>query len=315
MEHACNTSNSFVLLGILEIEGSRFFYCVLCSLTYILTVFLSLTIAFVIWTEQSLHEPMYILIGSLVLNGIFGSSAFVPKVMIDLLTRSNCISRVGCFAQAFCIGVFPISEISIFTMMAYDTYLAVCHPLRYSTLMTKETALYLLVGFWIMNFFSVLAAILLSARLPLCGTQISGLLCDNTGLVFLSCVDDSINYFYGTVLFSAYLSVCMLLISYSYLQIALVCHRLTSETYKRSVHTLVTHILNFSVFLVGVLFVFIRYRVGRKNSPLLSVLLALTTLVLPPVLNPLIYGVRTKKLNAKVLNRLKKLNKGTFTKF
>ncbi|OCT93409.1 hypothetical protein XELAEV_18016478mg [Xenopus laevis] len=315
MDNACNTSNSFVLLGMVETEGSRFLYCVLCILTYSFTLFFSLTLAFVIWAEQSLHEPMYILIASLVLNGILGSSTFVPKMMIDLLTRSNCISRVGCFTQAFCIGAFPISEICIFTIMAYDTYLAVCHPLRYPTLMTKETVLYLLVSCSIVNYISVLIAILLSARLPLCGTQINSIVCDNMGLVFLSCVDNSINYFYGTVLFSAYLIVCMLLICYSYLQISLVCLRLTSETYKRSVHTLVTHILNFSVFFIGVLFVFIRYRVGRKNSAVLSALLCLTTLVLPPFLNPLIYGMRTKKLNAKVLCCLKKINKGAFHKF
>ncbi|XP_041437266.1 olfactory receptor 6B2-like [Xenopus laevis] len=315
MENACNTSNSFVLLGIVEIEGSRFLHCVLCFLTYSFTLFFSLTILFVIWAEQSLHEPMYILIGSLVLNGIFGSSVFMPKMMVDLLKWSNCVSRVGCFTQAFCIGVFPISEISIFTIMAYDTYIAVCHPLRYPTLMTKETVLYLLASCYIINFVLVLIAILLVARLPLCGTQVRGIFCDNMVLVYLSCVDNSINYIYGTVMFSAYLIVCMLLISYSYLQISLVCLRLTSETCKRSVHTLVTHILNFSVFLIGVLFVFIRYRVGRKNSAVLSVFLCLTTFVLPPFLYPLIYGVRTKKLNTKVLCCFKKMNKGVFRKF
>ncbi|OCT56459.1 hypothetical protein XELAEV_18000081mg [Xenopus laevis] len=231
MENACNTSNSFVLLGIVEIEGSRFLHCVLCFLTYSFTLFFSLTILFVIWAEQSLHEPMYI---------------------------RSC---------------------------------------------------------YIINFVLVLIAILLVARLPLCGTQVRGIFCDNMVLVYLSCVDNSINYIYGTVMFSAYLIVCMLLISYSYLQISLVCLRLTSETCKRSVHTLVTHILNFSVFLIGVLFVFIRYRVGRKNSAVLSVFLCLTTFVLPPFLYPLIYGVRTKKLNTKVLCCFKKMNKGVFRKF
>ncbi|KAG8430047.1 hypothetical protein GDO86_018587 [Hymenochirus boettgeri] len=295
MENVTYVSPNLILLGIVEIEKFRYLYCLPCLVVYMFIMFLSTVIVVVVWTEESLHEPMYILICSLVLNGIYGSSTFFPKLIIDLFSSSKTISRVGCLAQSFCVLTFAFFEICIFTAMAYDRYLAVYFPLQYIILMTNGKALKFILGSFIFSFVSVLIAILLSARLPLCRFHIKNIFCDNVSYFILSCVDSSINNLYGAIVFLFFLSFTL---------------TISKHACEKAIHTLVTHLLNFSIFLIGVLFIFIRYRLGNIDLPLgLQILLSATCLVVPPLLNPLIYGIRMKVLQQKVKHFLKKIIK------
>ncbi|XP_018426388.1 PREDICTED: olfactory receptor 52E8-like [Nanorana parkeri] len=118
-------STSFVLLGVVEMEKFRFLYSGVAFFVYIITMFICSLIIFVVWTEESLHEPMYIFICNLVFNGMFGSSTFLPKLIIDLLSGSITISFSGCLVQSFFLHSFAAVEVFTFTMMAHDRYLAV----------------------------------------------------------------------------------------------------------------------------------------------------------------------------------------------
>ncbi|KAM4796220.1 olfactory receptor 52E4-like [Rhinophrynus dorsalis] len=302
-------SNRFVLLGIAEMEELKYFYLVLLLITYLFTLLFNTTIVFVVWTEDSLHSPMYILICNLFINGIFGSSSFLPKLMTDLFTSSKLITRTGCSIQAFCVSMFAYYEISAFTIMAYDTYLAVWHPLQYATLMTKEKVLKLIAWSFLVCLVLASSVVLLGARLPLCGIYIKNIFCDNMSIVILSCADISVNSLYGSITFMSFLIFNLLIIAYSYLQIFLICLKVSKDAYEKAIHTLVTHLLNFSIFLVGVLFIFIRYRLGNVTLPLVfHILLSVHSLLLPPLLNPVIYGIRTKALKLKLVLRLQKIH-------
>ncbi|KAG8556640.1 hypothetical protein GDO81_018151 [Engystomops pustulosus] len=307
MENALNVTKSLVLLGLVEMEGLKYLYCVLSIVLYLFIVFLSIIIVFVVFSDTRLHEPMYILISNLVLNGIFGSSSFFPKLIVDLITSSTIITHGNCIAQALCVTLFAIYEMSTFTLMAYDRYLAVCHPLRYSTLITNEKVITLSVGSFIVAFILVLTAVLLTWKLPLCGDRMNNIFCDNMSLVVLSCVDSSISRLYSASVVVLYLFVTIIVTLVSYLQIFVVCVKVSGESRQKAVHTLVTHLLNFSIFLFGFLFIFIRYRLGSIDLPIvIHVLLSVTTLIVPPLLNPLIYGVRTHAIESRVLHYLQK---------
>ncbi|XP_041437259.1 olfactory receptor 52E2-like [Xenopus laevis] len=308
MENVFNTSTSFILLGIEEMEHYKYLYCGFVLVTYLLILLFSSLIISVVLLDESLHEPMYTLIANLMLNGIFGASCFLPKLILDLFLSSKVISRAACFIQSFCVTIFGYFEIAAFTIMAYDTYLAVCHPLRYPTLMTNKTSLKLIVGSVVFNVTFVLVSVLLSAQLPLCGSHINNYFCDNMSIFILSCVDSSVNRLYGTVKFVTYLMVSMLIIAYSYVRILHICLKISKGAGKKAIHTLVTHLLNFSIFLIGALFIFIRYRLENINLPLVfHILLSITGSVFPPLLNPLVYGIRTKALKIKVISHLEKL--------
>eukprot|EP00079_Xenopus_tropicalis_P013597 XP_002942371.2 PREDICTED: olfactory receptor 52D1-like [Xenopus tropicalis] len=307
MENSSNVSTSFVLLGLVEMEGFWYLYCLVCLVTYTFIMVLSAIIVLVVVTEESLHEPMYLLICTLVLNGILGSSTFFPKLIIDLLSSSKTISRAPCLGQAFCVLFFAFFEICTFTLMAYDRYVAVCYPLQYVLIMTIEKTLRFIVASFTFTFTANLVAIVLSARLPLCGSQIRNIFCDNMSFFILSCVNTSINNIYGATVFMMFLVFTLLVIAYSYIRIFLICMKISQHAYEKAIHTLVTHLVNFSIFLIGVLFIFIRYRLGNVDLPLgVQILLSATCLVVPPLLNPFIYGIRTKALTMKISRFLNK---------
>ncbi|KAE8628141.1 hypothetical protein XENTR_v10007355 [Xenopus tropicalis] len=306
MEIEFNTSKNFVLLGIEEMERFKYLYCSLLLLIYFFILLFSCTIISVVLLDESLHGPMYTLIASLLLNGIFGSSCVFPKLITDLLLSSKEISRVGCFTQASTMILSGYFEISTFTIMAHDTYLAVGNPLRYPTLMTNSVALKLILGSLIFNIILTLPAPLLSARLPICGSQISNVFCDNASILILSCVDTSINKLYGNVSFVSYLTVMALLIAHSYLRILLICLKISKDACRKAIHTLVTHLLNFSIFMGGGLFLFVRYRLGNTNLPLTYyIILSIMGFIFTPLFSPLIYGIRMQTLKVRVIHHLR----------
>ncbi|KAG8547901.1 hypothetical protein GDO81_027176 [Engystomops pustulosus] len=193
MENAFNISNNLVLLGLVEMEGLKYLYCVLSIVLYLFIVFLSIIIVLVIFSDTRLHEPMYILISNLVLNGIFGSSTFFPKLIVDLITSSTTITHGNCMVQSVCVALFALSELCIFTIMAYDRYLAVCHPLRYVILLTNEKVIKLIIGSFIVTFILVVIGLNFTWKLPLCGDRINNVFCEHMSLVVLSCVDSSVS--------------------------------------------------------------------------------------------------------------------------
>ncbi|XP_069828953.1 olfactory receptor 4C6-like [Dendropsophus ebraccatus] len=305
MENAFNISQNLVLLGLMEMEGLKYLYCVLSIVLYLFTVLLSITIVAVVVADTKLHEPMYILISNLVLNGTFGSSLLFPKLIVDLITSSMTISHSNCIAQALCGALFAFNEMSTFTLMAYDRYLAVCHPLRYSMLITNERIISLIIGSFVVTFIISLIGLLLTWKLPLCGNRINNIFCDNMSMIILSCVDSTLSQLFSASMVVLYLCVTIFVTIFSNLQIFVVCLKISGESRQKAVHTLVTHLLNFSIFLLGLWFLFIRYRVGSIKLPVIvHVLLSITGLIVPPLFNPLIYGVRTHALKMRVIHHL-----------
>ncbi|XP_073468533.1 olfactory receptor 6K3-like [Aquarana catesbeiana] len=305
MDTASNTSTSFILLGLMELEKQKYLYFFLSTMVYSYILTVSSVIIYAILKERSLHEPMYILIASLLFNGIFGSSSFFPKLMIDLITSSKKISRIECLIQNLCTSTFAYFEMNTFTIMAYDRYLAICQPLQYIMLLTNKKVVRIISGCWGITFVILVLLLFLTAALPLCGDRIKNIFCDNMSLVVLACVDSSNSSALSATVFTIYFVTTILVTAFSYLRIFFVCMNLSKESRQKAVHTVVSHLLNFSIFIIGVLFVVLKYRLGNITLPLtVHVLLSVTPLVIPPLFNPLIYGVRTHALKIKLRHYL-----------
>ncbi|XP_068121923.1 olfactory receptor 4B13-like [Hyperolius riggenbachi] len=310
LKNMSNNNSIFLLLGLVEMETQKYLYFCFSLMIYLFILSMNCIILFVVLKERSLHEPMYILIAILVLNEILGSSSFLPKLTVDLITSSKTISCIDCLIQIFCVTFFTCVEVSIFTVMAYDRYLAICHPLHYFALMNNEKAVKLIGGCWVILFVLTVFLIILTEALPLCGDTINNIFCENMSMVILSCVDSTTSRLYTISSFITYLVCSIGVTMFSYLRIIFVCLRLSEESRQKAVHTLVTHLLNFSIFLIGVLFIVRRYRLGTDNISLTShVLLSATAVVCPPpICNPLIYGLRTQALRVKVIQHLQNLH-------
>ncbi|XP_064413093.1 olfactory receptor 6N1-like [Latimeria chalumnae] len=234
-------------------DRTMYFYFACTLGLFLATVFVNIVLIAVIILEESLHEPMYICLCNLSVNELFGSCSLLPHLMANLLSETKTISYTGCFIQVFCLHTYGTIKLIILTVMAYDRYIAICNPLRYSMIMTKVKVSKLLIFAWLSSICIILIAIVLSVRLPLCGSAIEKLYCDNVSIMMLSCVEPSINNIYGVIMAA------------------------------------------------------IGNHINSKSVPVfVSVILSLEFLVIPPLINPTIYGVRTEKKRNVIGNLFRK---------
>ncbi|KAM3934893.1 olfactory receptor 4B13-like [Leptodactylus fuscus] len=309
MENISKAGSSFVFLGLLEMERYQIPYSLIALGLYIVTTLMCCLIIYVIWVEESLHEPMYIFISNLLLNGVFESTAIFPQFTFGLLLGSSTISLPECLTQTFCVQTFITVEVFTFTAMAYDRYLAVGNPLRYSSLMTNMKALNCICAIWVFSFVGTIIPVVMTAKLQFCGVNINNVFCDNMSLVRLACGDTTVNYIFGFVETSLMIAIALIIIIYCYIRTLLICLKISRSASHKAVHTLVTHIITFCLFMTTSLYVFLRYRLSvAKISVTGHVLLSIAGLLTSVIVNPIVYGIRTEALKIKLIHNLQKID-------
>ncbi|KAM5180486.1 olfactory receptor 4D5-like [Mantella aurantiaca] len=308
MESTSRLSASFDLLGLAELERFQLLYVVLALSFYLFTISICCLILYVVWAEETLHEPMYIFISNLVFNGIYGSSVVFPKIIIALLSGSRTTWFLECLIQAFGIHSFAAVELFTFTVMAQDRYLAIGQPLRYPTFMNNDKAVKYVISSWVVAFIVVLIPVTMSAYLRICGVNINNVFCDNTSLIMLACGGAAINNIFGAVEAFLINLICLLVIIYYYIRTFLICLKFSREAFQKAGRTLVTHLSAFSTVIVSSFFVLLRYRInGGSISLAAHVAISVFGAVIPTIVNPLIYGFRTEALKLKIIQRIKKI--------
>ncbi|MBN3313439.1 O51E1 protein, partial [Atractosteus spatula] len=280
----------------------RYLYFTATLLAFLSILFANVILITVIIRERKLHEPMYIFICSLSLNGLYGSCAFYPKCMANILSDTPSISRIACYIQIFCIHFYVGFEYLILALMAYDRYVSICHPLRYNSIMTpsKVTQLLVFIYMWSLCIFSVLIS--LTIRLPLCGSVIQKVYCDNWSVVRHSCVDVSVNSGYGLFATTVFVGSSFLLVSYSYLRILLVCKKASKEAQAKALQTCTPHLLTFMNYSLITCFELVYQRFDVSKIPnVVRVVVSIDFLLLPPLLNPIIYGIKLQEVRKRII--------------
>ncbi|XP_073680096.1 olfactory receptor 4E2-like [Garra rufa] len=274
-----------------------YFICFLAL--YVLILSINICLVMVIIKEKTLHEPMYIFLCHMCINGVYGASGFYPKILSDLILDSYVISFHMCALQTYVIYSSLISEITILTVMAYDRYIAICKPLDYHSKLTKNTCVKLILFSWIVpNCFCVTAALLTNFR-PICKYHIDKLYCDNWSIVKLSCVSSFVNNIFGysmTVIFVSFIVFVIL----SYLKLISAC-KASLENRRKFWQTCLPHIFSLINFTFASLFDIMYSRYGSSDIPeSLRNFLALELVIVPPVFNPLIYGLNIRAVRTRV---------------
>ncbi|MBN3305695.1 O52E4 protein, partial [Amia calva] len=288
------------LYGLEETRSHQHVFFAFTLLVYLLIFFFNLTLIIIIIIEKTLHEPMYIFLCNLCVNGLYGTAGLYPKLLSDFLFESHVISYTGCLIQAFVIYTSVLSEFTILTVMAYDRYVAICKPLQYHSIMTSLTISKFLLISWSLPSCESAIGILLNIRLPLCGSQIDKLYCDNWSIVKLSCVDTTINNVYSYIVILIHVSE-VLFILYSYIHIIRACAK-SSEEMSKFMQTCLPHLITLIGFTFSTVFDVMYSRYGSKNIPQgLRNFLAVEFLLIPPVLNPLIYGLKLSQIRRRVM--------------
>ncbi|MBN3297274.1 olfactory receptor 52J3-like [Amia ocellicauda] len=290
----------FTLHGLNETASHEYIFFAFTLLAYLLICLFNLTLIITIIIEKTLHEPMYIFLCNLCVNGLYGTAGLYPKLLADFLSDSHVISYAGCLIQAYVIYTSVLCEFTILTVMAYDRYVAICKPLQYHSIMTSQTISKFLLISWILPSCETAIVILLTNRLPLCGSHIEKLYCDNWSVAKLSCVDININNVYSFILILMHVSQALLIL-YSYIHIVRACVK-SSEEMTKFMQTCLPHLISVIGFTISTVFDVMYSRYGSSNMlQALRNFLAVEFLVIPPLLNPLIYGLKLSQIRRRVM--------------
>ncbi|XP_056144896.1 olfactory receptor 51E1-like [Lampris incognitus] len=303
MMHNVSFITVFTLSGLNEIMDLRLTLFFLSLLCYCVILMVNVCLIVTIIMDENLHEPMYILLCSFCINGLYGATGFYPKFLWDLLSPLHVISYAGCLLQAFVMHSFACSDLSILAVMAYDRYLAICRPLEYHAVMTKQRLSQLVCWSWILPFCIVGTNLFLTSSLRLCSSNIERLFCINRVIVKLACPSINTNiYNIVTYLTISFYVSHGLVITWSYMYLIRTCVRSVEESGK-FMQTCLPHLISLFIFLVCILFDVICTKFGSKYLPqMLQNVISIEFLLIPPVMNPLIYGYKLTKIRNRILS-------------
>ncbi|XP_067399584.1 olfactory receptor 52P1-like [Emydura macquarii macquarii] len=294
--------STFILNGIPGLEAAHIWISIPFSIFYIISLLGNFTVLFLVSKEQTLHKPMYLLLCMLALTDIGLSTCVVPKALCIFWFSFKDITVDGCLTQMFFFNTVAAMHSAVLVTMAFDRYVAICDPLRYATILTNARIAKLgLVGL-IRAVLLVLPEPLLLRRLPFCANHvIPPTYCEHIAVVKMSCGDTTVNRTYGLVISLVIIGLDLALIGLSYGLIIRAVLRISSKkAHRKALNTCTAHICVMLMSYTTNLFSVLTHRFGQGITAHVHILLANLYLLVPPMLNPIIYGVKTKELRDKV---------------
>ncbi|XP_055736807.1 olfactory receptor 6N1-like [Salvelinus fontinalis] len=258
----------FYLFGLQETFNNKSVYFILSLITYLLIITVNLTLIITIIQGKGLHEPMYVFLCSLCVNGLYGTAGFYPKLLLDLQSDVQVISYGECLTQAYVIYTSVMCEMSTLTVMSYDRYVAICRPLLYHTIVTSLTVRKLLLFSWFYPLFIGLIVVSLTVRLPLCGSRIDKIFCDIPSILKHACLPTTINQMLNKFILVVHV-LQLLFIVFSYV-------------------TLFDNLQGWNN---------VNSTLNMRNA------MAVQFLIIPPVFNPLIYGLNLQQIRRAVFKK------------
>ncbi|CAM5072872.1 unnamed protein product [Natator depressus] len=294
--------STFILMGIPGLEAAHFLISIPFSMFYIIGLLGNFTLLFVVREEQTLHKPMYLLLCMLVLTDINMPTSVVPKALCIFCFNFKGITVSGCLIQMFFLHAASMMHSAVLITMAFDIYIAICNPLRYSTILTNARIAKLGFVGLIRALLFILPTPLLLSRQPFCANCIiPHTYCDHMAVVKMSCGNITVNRTYWLIIAFVVNGLDMMLIAMSYsLTIRTVLRMSSKKAHQKALNTCTAHISVILVSYTPSLFSSLTHRFGQGIAPHVHIILANLYFLLAATLNPIIYGVKMKELLDKV---------------
>ncbi|KAM5255461.1 olfactory receptor 2A5 [Ctenodactylus gundi] len=295
-------ATEFLLLGFSLTPQTQILLFGLFSLFYAFTLLGNGVILGLICLDSKLHTPMYFFLAHLAIVDISYASNNVPKMLANLLNEKT-ISFAPCIMQTFLYMAFAHAECLLLVMMSYDRFVAICHPLQYSIIMSWRVCTALAVASWVCGSLLALVHVALILRLPFCGPhEINHFFCEILSVLKLICADTRLNQ---VVIFAASVFIlvgplCLVLVSYSRILVAIL--RIQSgDGRRKAFSTCSSHLCVVGLFFGSAIVMYMapKSRHPEEQQKILSLFYSLFN----PMLNPLIYSLR----NAEVKGALKRV--------
>ncbi|XP_067405081.1 olfactory receptor 51G2-like [Emydura macquarii macquarii] len=293
----------FLLTGIPGQENIHVWISIpFCSM-YVISILGNSFILFIIKTDPTLHEPMYIFLSMLAVTDLGISISTLPTILSVFWFNSREISFNACFAQLFFIHLLTLTESAVLLSMAFDRFVAICNPLRYDSILTPPR-----VGK--MGLVSLLRGVVLISPLPILLTQyrychanvLSHSYCLNQEVMKMACSDIRPHSIYSFFVTLASVGLDVLLVLLSYVMILKTVLSIASNTKRlKALNTCVSHICVVLLFYSPVLGLSVIHRFVKNISPLVQTVMGNVYLLVPPLMNPIVYSVKTKAIRARII--------------
>ncbi|XP_055972237.1 olfactory receptor 51Q1-like [Sorex fumeus] len=296
----------FILTGIPGFEAYHIWISIPFCCLYTISIMGNTTILSVIRTEPSLHQPMYLFLSMLALTDLGLTLTTLPTVMQLLWFNIRHISFEACFAQFFFLHGFSFMESSVLLAMSFDRYVAICRPLHYATILTNNVIGRIGIAIIFRCVLAVLPSLFLLKRLPFCRSHLLyHSYCLHQDMIRLACADIRVNSWYGFALVLLIIVMDPLLIVLSYVMILKsILSTATWNERLRAFNNCLSHILAVLVLYIPMVGVSMTHRFAKHSSPLLHVIMANVYMLAPPVMNPIIYSVKTKQIRQGIIHLL-----------
>ncbi|XP_008173091.4 olfactory receptor 52R1-like [Chrysemys picta bellii] len=293
----------FILLGIPGLEVAHVWISIPFCTMYAIAMFGNFIILFIVKIEPSLHGPMYYFLCMLAVTDLGLSMSILPKMLSIFWFNSREIDFSACLTQMYFIHCFLEMESGILVAMALDRYVAICLPLRHSTILTNPVVAKIGLAVVLRGGLVVLPFPILASQWPYCTTNIIPQpYCAHIAVVKLACADTRVSSYYGLFVLFCVKGLDMIFIAMSYIQILRAILSLpTKDAQVKTFGTCVSHLFVILAFYIPGLFFSLMYRFGQNVPGHFHILIANVYVLIPPVLNPLIYGVRTKQIQDKLV--------------
>ncbi|MEE6471919.1 hypothetical protein FKM82_009407 [Ascaphus truei] len=308
MEHGNQSSAiEFIFLGFINEPNMQRFLFILFLLIYLVTLLGNSGIIFTTLIISDLHNPMYFFLSNLSFSDICYSTVITPKMLHDFFSERKSISFIGCALQLYFFAVFASTECYLLSAMAYDRYVAICHPLLYVVMMNRRACIFLVSGVYFSGFLTAGIHTSCTLSLSFCGPNvINHFYCDIPPLMELSCSDTYTNktIIFAIVFFLGLISVMVTLASYVYILFTILKIR-SSKGRRKAFSTCTSHLLCVSLFYGTVFFMYLRpassYSVNQDK-----VVSVFYTMVIP-MMNPIIYSLRNSEVKEALRSHICKL--------
>ncbi|MBN3316780.1 O51F2 protein, partial [Atractosteus spatula] len=264
---------------------------------------------FIIYIEQSLHTPKYVVVFHLAVVDMCGSTALIPKMIETFLFDSQLISYEGCLANMFFVHSFTFMQSLTLLALAYDRFVAICFPLKYHIIITTAGMGKILAGIWILAAGVVIAAVGFTTRLSFCKSiVINSYFCDHGPIYRMSCNDNFPNYVIAQIGIAILLAAPLTLILSTYVCIILALLKIASEEERiKAMKTCTSHLILVAMFYLPISAIYIAANITSidPNTRIISTSLSST---ISPMMNPIIYTMKTEEV-MKAVRKLCKRNK------
>ncbi|KAM4876471.1 olfactory receptor 1J21-like [Thomomys bottae] len=288
--------SEFILLGLpIQQEEQGLFYALFLAM-YLTTVLGNLLIILLIRLDSRLHTPMYFFLSHLAFTDISFSSVTAPKLLMNMLTQSQSISYAGCVSQVYFFLFFGCNDNFLLTSMAYDRYVAICHPLHYTTIMSQRLCFLLVIVSWVFSSAVALLHTLPLARLSFCGDNtLPHFFCDLSALLKLSSSDTSVNELVILLLGTGVITLPFLWILVSYGRIGATILKTPSlKGICKALSRCSSHLSVVSLYYGAIIGLYLVPSSNNTNDS--EVIVAVLYTQVTPMLNPFIYSLRNRDM-------------------